>query len=144
MQYLIKLTSLIVCISAATAYGLVPPPPADAGADRLPGDSGTSVSPPAADAGTMPEPGSDAAPVADTGVYPDTGCPDGICCLVLPDWEAGSFDAGPVDIGLRRRQRTTPDAGPDAPGGGFGCSASGVSSLLWLLPLAVTRRRRRS
>ena len=80
---------------------------------------------------------------ADAGVYPDTGCLDGICCLVLPNWDAGYFDAGIVDTGRRRRVIRTPDAGEDAPGDGLsGCSASGASSLLWLLPLMAIRRRK--
>ena len=80
---------------------------------------------------------------ADAGVYLDAGCLDGICCLVLPNWDAGYFDVGIADTARRRRVIRMPDAGEDVPGDGLsGCSASGVSSLLWLLPLVVIRRRK--
>ena len=80
---------------------------------------------------------------ADAGVYPDTGCSDGICCLILPDWEAGYYDAGIIDTGRRRRVVETFDAGEETPDEFSGCSISGASSLLWLLPLSAIRRRKR-
>tara|TARA_R110002126_G_scaffold4922_12_gene25539 strand:+ start:3773 stop:4102 length:330 start_codon:yes stop_codon:yes gene_type:complete len=80
---------------------------------------------------------------ADAGVYLDAGCLDGICCLVLPNWDAGYFDVGIADTGRRRRVIKMPDAGEDTPDDGLsGCSASGASSLLWLLPLVAIRRRK--
>jgi len=81
---------------------------------------------------------------ADAGVYPDTGCLDGICCLVLPNWDAGYYDAGIVDTGRRRRVVGVSDAGEEIPDELSGCSASGISSLLWLLPLVALRRRKDS
>ena len=32
----------------------------------------------------------------DVGVYPDSGCTDGVCCLVLPNWDGGYFDADKI------------------------------------------------
>jgi len=79
----------------------------------------------------------------DAGVYPDSGCADGVCCLVLPDWDGGYFDAGIVDTGRRRRVVLISDAGAEVPeDGAFGCSATGAASMLWLLPLLAVRRRK--
>jgi hypothetical protein len=121
---------LALVLLSSPALALQPPP-----------DAGTS-----ADAGVS-EPASDDAgeAVGDTGAYPDSGCADGVCCIVLPDWDASVFDAGPVDTGARRR-RPPLDAGAVTPPdeGGFGCSAGGAASLLWMLPLAALRRRRRN
>lgn len=78
----------------------------------------------------------------DVGVYPDSGCTDGVCCLVLPNWDGGTFDAGIVDTGRRRRVTLISDAGPEVPEDGmFGCSATAAASMLWLLPLLAVRRR---
>ena len=95
-----------------------------------------------ADAGPVAS-ADDAGVVEDVGEYPDAGCADGVCCVVLPNWDAALFDAGPVDTGQRRR-RPRADAGEVAPPdeGGFGCSAGGAASLLWLIPLAAVRRRK--
>jgi hypothetical protein len=122
---------LALLLVSAPALALVPPP--DAGPTAA--DSGVSDERPSAeDAGVE---------VADTGAYPDTGCPDGVCCIVLPDWDAAFFDTGSTDTGARRR-RPRSDAGSTTPPdeGGFGCSAGGAASLLWLIPLAALRRRR--
>jgi hypothetical protein len=121
---------LALLLVSSPALALVPPP--DAGPETA--DSGVSELPPAEDAG---------AEVADTGAYPDTGCADGVCCIVLPDWDAAFFDTGSTDTGARRR-RPRSDAGSTTPPdeGGFGCSAGGAASLLWLIPLAALRRRR--
>ena len=139
MRMALKTAAFLLCLHAATAYARPLPP--DAGvADPVPPDAGVTADLIAADTGGATT--ADAGVVADTGAYPDTGCPDGVCCLVLPDFDA-SFDTGPVDTGRRRRRAVNPDAGAEPPDEGlFGCSASGVSSLLWLLPLALTRRRR--
>jgi len=83
----------------------------------------------------------DGSQVVDIGVYPDSGCLDGICCLVLPDWDAGYYDIGVVDTGRRRRVVSIPDAGSESDDDSFGCSTSSVLSLMWLLPLAFVRRR---
>ena len=95
-----------------------------------------------ADAGPV-VPTDDAGVVEDVGEYPDAGCADGVCCVVLPNWDVGMFDAGPIDTGQRRR-RPAVDAGQIAPPeeGGFSCSGTGVASLLWLLPIAAARRRK--
>jgi len=95
------------------------------------------------DAGPSDLPADDAGIVEDVGEYPDAGCPDGVCCVVLPNWDAAMFDAGPIDTGQRRR-RPRIDAGQTPPPaeGGFGCSLGGAASLLWLLPLAASRRRK--
>ena len=136
MRYALKLAVVFLCFVAAPAYAIRPQP----------ADAGTSVPEPPADTGTtMVDTGAtaiDADPSTGDAGYPDTGCPDGVCCLVLPDFDA-NFDTGPVDTGRRRRRVVTVDAGDDVPNDGmFGCSASGASSLLWLLPLLATRRRR--
>ena len=103
MQYLIKASVLIICLTAF-------PAPSHA---------------------------------VDAGVYPDTGCTDGVCCLVLPNWDGGYFDAGIVDTGRRRRIAPISDGGADVPtDGAFGCSAAGAASMLWLLPLLSVRRRK--
>jgi len=134
------LLSLPVLLSASVALALVPMP-ADAG-----DDAGSGRPAPPIDASIMPpEPAGDAATPDpyDGGGYLDSGCADGACELVLPDWDGGDFDAGPLDTGQRRR-RTTTDAGTTEPPeeGGFGCSAGGgASSLLWLLPFLARRRR---
>jgi hypothetical protein len=145
MRYFSLLTSLGLVLFASTALALVaagdagdqapPAPSQDAGvADPLP---------PAADAGTDRLPPADAGSSIDAGAYPDSGCADGVCCLVLPNWDAGSYDIGALDTGRRRRTAVDSDAGDAPPEDGmFGCSASGAASLFWLLPLLATRRRR--
>ena len=87
-------------------------------------------------------PEADAGTAMDAGAYPDTGCADGLCCVVLPDWDAGMYDAGPVDTGQRRR-RPRADAGVTPPEPEGGCSVGGAASWLWLLPVIGLRRRRR-
>ncbi len=139
MRLIFRSAALLLCLHATTADARRLPP--DAGvADPVPPDAGLTADLIAADTGGATT--ADAGVVADTGAYPDTGCPDGVCCLVLPDFDA-SFDSGPVDTGRRRRRAVNTDAGAEPPEEGlFGCSASAASSLLWLLPLALTRRRR--
>ncbi len=140
MRYALRLAVVFFCLNAAAPAYAIRPQPADTGESRPepPADAGNTVAPPLADAGSNTP---DADPAVDAGDYPDTGCSDGVCDLVLPDFDA-SFDAGPVDSGRRRRRVVTVDAGDVPDDGMFGCSASGVSSLLWLLPLLATRRRR--
>jgi hypothetical protein len=143
MRYLPSFTALALVLFASTALALRPLP-VDAGdSDRpAPGQDGGLVDPvpPAADAGSGLVAATDAGNSVDAGAHPDSGCPDGICCLVLPNWDAGSYDIGALDTGRRRRRVVHSDPG-DVPSDG--CSASGASSLLWLLPLLATRRRRR-
>ena len=132
MKVSIRQLGLALVLFSSPALALVPP--ADAGSTA---DAGVSDRLPVSD---------DAGEAAgDTGAYPDSGCPDGVCCIVLPDWDASVFDAGPVDTGARRR-RPALDAGSTTPPdeGGFGCSAGGAASLLWMVPLAALRRRRRN
>jgi hypothetical protein len=147
MRLFAPIFALFILLDASSATARRLPPdagardlvPADTGVSRLPPDAGAVA--PAADAGVV---AADAGVAADTGAYPDTGCPDGVCCLVLPDWDASEYDAGVVDTGRRRRRVTPVDAGTTPPEDGlFGCSATGVGSLLWLVPLVAARRRRR-
>ena len=95
-----------------------------------------------ADAGAI-VPTDDAGVVEDVGEYPDAGCADGVCCVVLPNWDVGVFDAGPIDTGQRRR-RPAVDAGQPTPPdeSGFSCSGGGAASLFWLLSVAAVRRRK--
>ena len=113
---LIRILSLAFCLVSASAF-------ADVGANVPSSD--------------------DAGVVGDVGEYPDTGCADGLCCVVLPNWDAAFFDAGVVDTGQRRR-RPRADAGqaPPPAEGGVGCAIGGAASVLWLLPLVATRRRK--
>ena len=132
MMCSLRSIGLALLLVSSPALALVPPPDAGAPAE----DSGLSdrLPAPAGDAGEV---------VGDTGAYPDSGCPDGVCCIVLPDWDASVFDAGPVDTGARRRRpRADVGAAPPPDEGGFGCSAGGAASLLWMIPLAAVRRRR--
>ena len=83
---IIRILTLALCFASAPAL-------ADAGADGSSSD--------------------DAGVVGDVGEYPDTGCADGLCCVVLPNWDVSFFDAGVVDTGQRRRRPRADDTACD-------------------------------